>query len=378
MKSSKRAGLAPFFLILVTGLAVVSCDNTYHVFDEIQTEVKQTGTDVFKNVTVKALADDGTNYYAAMAKIWHRPIAGGAWEVLSIEAGGVDRSDYSCFGLVSGAGNSIYVGAELDGNLGVYKAVFTDPDWTWTAIGSGSLASLDLDALFFANGKLFALTHSGSGNTLRYSLHYSDGSSAFATSNLEGDLLEVPVLALGHDGSTYFAATSTKIYSCASETGVWSDTSPATDKTYGGLVVDHANKVRVSSSDGYLYTRSAGAWSATAAEIKKNQKLGLVAEVEVSTGAYRLLIAHDNSGYYECDTSTDPVTAIEGGDSSTAFGTPSSAYTTTISGKAVLAIHSSSTGSGLLIGLASQGSSTGYALYSNPLSSGTWSGWTAE
>ncbi len=376
MKSSKRAGLAPLFLILAAGLVAVSCDNTYHVFDEIQTEVKQTGTDVFKNVTVKALADDGTHYYAAMAKIWYRPIAGGAWEVLSAEKDGADRSDYSCFGLVSGTGGSIYVGAELDGNLGVYKVVFAAGDWTWTAVPSGSLASLDLDALFFVNAKLFALTHSGSGNTLRYSLHYSDGSSAFAATTLES--LEVPVLALGHDGSAYFAATSTTIYSSASETGVWSDTSPTTDKTYGGLAVDHANKVRVSSSDGYLYTRSAGAWSATAAEIKKNQKLGLVAEVEVSTGAYRLLIAHDNSGYYECDTSTDPVTAIEGGVSSTAFGTPSSAYTTTISGKAVLAIHRSSTGSGLLIGLASQGSSTGYALYSNPLVSGTWSGWTAE
>jgi len=32
----------------------------------------------------------------------------------------------------------------------------------------------------------------------------------------------------------------------------------------------------------------------------------------------------------------------------------------------------------ILIGLASQGSSTGYALYSNTYASGKWSGWSAE
>ena len=41
-----------------------SCDNTFHVFDDIQTEVRQVGTDIFKNATVKALGDDGLLVYA--------------------------------------------------------------------------------------------------------------------------------------------------------------------------------------------------------------------------------------------------------------------------------------------------------------------------
>lgn len=86
-----------------------SCDNTFHVFDDIQTEVRQVGTDIFKNATVKALGDDGTNYYAAMAKIWYRPMAGGDWKVLPIAG----DSDYYSYSLVSNpTGAVIYVAVE--------------------------------------------------------------------------------------------------------------------------------------------------------------------------------------------------------------------------------------------------------------------------
>jgi hypothetical protein len=350
--------------------AFYSCDNTFHVFDDIQTEVKQVGTDIFKNATVKALGDDGTNYYAAMAKAWYRPIAGGDWKVLPIAG----DADYESYSLVSDGSGAVYAVLTKSGSPAIYKG--TAAGTTWTPLTLGSLDGLYLDELYFSNATLFALAHSGTGNAIKYSLHHSDGTAAFATTTLTN--LATPLIGIGHDGVNYLVATSTKVYKAVAKTGPWTEDTPPGDKIFGGIAADHANDIHLSTQDGYLYTWDGAAWSAVKT-IKAKQILGMLAEVETTPGSavYRLLVAHANNGYYEYDG----VAAIEGDDSGTAFGPPTSAYTTTIYGKTVLAVHSSSVASGvdeILIGLASQGSSTGYALYSNKYVSGAWSGWSAE
>jgi hypothetical protein len=349
-----------------------SCDNTFHVFDDIQTEVKQSGTDIFKNTTVKALGDDRTNYYAAMAKIWYRPITGGDWKVLPIAG----DSDYYSYSLVSDpTGAVIYAAVEKSGALAVYNG--TAAGTVWTAVPLGSLEGLNLDDLYFSNGTLFALAHSGTGSSIKYSLHYSNGAAAFATTNLIN--LAAPLLGICHDGGNYLAPTSAKVYKAAAETGAWTEDTPGSEKSFGGIATDHSNNIHLSTQDGYLYTwawdGASFRWS-DAKTIKDKQTLGTVVEVETTpgSGVYRLLVANGDAGYYEFNGTT----VIEGDDSGTAFGTPASSYTTTIYGKTVLAIHSSSTGNEILIGLASQGSSTAYALYSNKYASGAWSGWSAE
>ncbi len=345
-----------------------SCDNTFHVFDDIQTEVRQVGTDIFKNATVKALGDDGTNYYAAMAKIWYRPMAGGDWKVLPIAG----DSDYYSYSLVSDpAGAVIYAAVEKSGALAVYNG--TAAGTVWTAVPLGSLGGLNLDDLYFSNGTLFALAHSGTGSTVKYSLHYSNGTLAFAATTLAD--LDLPLLGICWNGTKYFSPTSATVYTATANTGPWSESPPPGGKSFGGIAVDSAKDIHLSTLDGYLYTWDGSAWSA-AKTIKAKQTLGMVAEVETTpgSGVYRLLVAHGNIGYYEFDGAT----AIDGSDSGTAFGTPASAYTTTVYGKSVLAVHSASTVDEILIGLASQGSSTGYALYSNTYASGKWSGWSAE
>jgi hypothetical protein len=372
MKLRKRKSLilvAAVLAVLTSSAAFWSCDNTFHVFDDIQTEVRQVGTDIFKNATVKALGDDGTNYYAAMAKIWYRPIASGDWKVLPVSG----NSDYSSYSLASDpAGSAVYAAVDKSGTPAVYKG--TTAGTVWTAIPLGSLAGLSLDELYFANGELFALAHAGTGDSIKYSLHYSNGAAAFAATNLAN--LASPLLGLAWDGTNYLAPISSKVYTATADTGPWTDATPAGDKSFGGIAADNAGDIHLSTRDGYLYTWS-GSWSA-AKTVKAKQALGMVAEVETSPGAgvYRLLIAHGSTGYYEFNAGSS--TAIDGDDSATAFGTPASAYTTTIYGKSVLAVHSSSTGNEILIGLASQGTSTSYALYSNKYSSGSWSGWSAE
>ncbi|MDX9828351.1 MAG: hypothetical protein RBT73_11470, partial [Spirochaetia bacterium] len=299
-------------------------------------------------------------------------IAGGDWKILPLGIGTVD-TDYYAYSLVSGGAAALYVAVEKNGPA-VYKG--TAAGTTWTAVPLGSLDGLSLDELYFANNTLFALAHNGTGAAVKYSLHYSNGTAAFASTTL----IDLPTALIGvsHDGAADFlASTSTTVYKFTGVAGARSEVTPGSAKTFGGIAADHDNHIHLSTQDGYLYTYSAGAWS-TAKTIKAKQALGMVQEVETTpgSGVYRLLIAHASAGYYEYDKATEAV--LDGTSSDTAFGTPASSYTTTIYGKAVLAVHSASTGNEILIGLASQGSSTGYALYSNKYASGTWSGWSAE
>ncbi|MDD3981052.1 MAG: hypothetical protein PHT55_02485, partial [Spirochaetales bacterium] len=147
MKLQRRNSLFPIMAALALFAmmaAFYSCDNTFHVFDDIQTEVKQVGTDIFKNATVKALGDDGTNYYAAMAKAWYRPIAGGDWKVLPIAG----DADYESYSLVSDGSGAVYAVLTKSGSPAIYKG--TAAGTTWTPLTLGSLDGLYLDELYFS------------------------------------------------------------------------------------------------------------------------------------------------------------------------------------------------------------------------------------
>jgi len=156
------------------------------------------------------------------------------------------------------------------------------------------------------------------------------------------------------------------------------ESTPAGGKTFGGIAVDSANKVLVTTTDGYIYSYSSG-WSA-AAELDAGIALGALVEVPINADAaapYRFIVAKNDSsyGYFEYDAAA-PATII-GNDAGAIFAPASSSYTTTVYQKPLQAIHYSGAKKTLLIGLAAQGTST-YALYSNSFSGGAWSGWTAE
>lgn len=375
MQTKKIAGI--FTIIMVacaTALTLAACDNTYGVFHEIQTEKEQVGTDIFKNAAVKAIGDDGTNYYAVMAKVYARDMADDAdpWSVLSVNG----DSDYYCAGFASDGAGAIYVAAtnpSTSALKGVFKGTVGGGTWagiTTTAIGTGTL-----DGLFWAGTTLFALAHSGTGDEIKYSLYYSDGTAAFAATGPAD--LSIPIRGIVYDGATYWAITASKVYSGA-ENALATDSTPAGGGTLAGIAVDHNNFLLVTTGGGDLYTND-GAWSSKV--VSADVELGVIAEVPTDNaappGGYRLLIAKYSAdyGYYEYDAIA--ADAINGDDDAAVYAPTPSSYTTTIYKKPVQAIHCSSDGKTLLIGLAAGGTGT-YALYSNTYSGGAWSGWTAE
>ena len=166
-----------FGVLLAVGAATLilaACDNSYGVLHEIQTEKAQIGTDVFKNSTVKALGVDGTNYYAAMAKVYTRTIGGNTWSVLSIDG----NSDYYCSGFVSSGAGSIFV-ATANTVSGAATGIYTTANsgTSWTRMDSSEFTSKIVDALFYANGTLFVTAHTETESAATYALYYWNGIS---------------------------------------------------------------------------------------------------------------------------------------------------------------------------------------------------------
>ena len=85
MKSRMQTALV--LILASTILLVAACDNSFGVFSEIQTEIRQVGTDQFKNAAVRSLDEDGSNYYAVMAKVFKKAKTNGTWAVLPIGTG---------------------------------------------------------------------------------------------------------------------------------------------------------------------------------------------------------------------------------------------------------------------------------------------------
>jgi len=377
MKFRTSIGAAVLAGALALTLAFAACDNSYGVFHEIQTEKTQAGTDVFKNVTVKTIAEDAVNYYAAMAKVFYRPVVGGTWIVLPVS----NDSDYYCAGLASD-GASIYVATTDTGGTatlkGLYKGTVGGTVWS-ASIDTTAIGTKTVDALFWAGSNLFALAHVES--TGKYTLYYSDGSTAFVSTGLSD--LSVPVLGVVYDGLTYWVITSTTVYTGAAG-ALAADTAastPSGNKTLAGIAVDSSNRVLVTTRDGYLYTYSAG-WGSSVA-INTDVELGALVEAPASPTEKRLILAKHNTGYGYYEFIASSATRYDGNDATNAAYVPlASSYTTTVYTKPVCMIYYSSTTKKLLIALAAQGTDS-YALYSNaydPASSSAkyWSGWTAE
>lgn len=371
-------------LLLAAGLSagaalfLTACDNSYGVFHEIQTEKAQVGTDIFKNATVKALGGDGTNYYSVMAKIYARSTAAGStWSVLSVN----NDTDYYCSGFASDDAGTIYVAASDTASTalkGIYSTI--DSGTNWTRLDNASeFASKIVDALYYANGKLFVEAHTETDTAATYALYYYDG-SAFQSAGLSG--LDLPLKGLVYGDSAYWAITSSMVYTSATESGFTSTTdgtsgTPSAAKTLAGIAADRLGQVLVTTTDGYLYTRASSAWSNKL--IASSVILGVLAEVPIDStpSGYRLMMAKHNAsyGYYEYNATTEAV--LQGNDSAAIYVPTASSYTTTIYTKPVLAIYYSTATNTILIGMAAQGTDT-YALYSNTYSGTAWSGWTAE
>lgn len=374
----KKNFLGTAFALLAATLfmlgTVFSCDNTFGVFQSIQTEKKQTGTDVFLNASVKSVAEDGSNFYAAMAKIYFRPKTGTGWNVLSV----ANNTNYFCNGIAGDGTSTVYaaISSNTDNSLlGIYKS--TDGGSSWTTVTSTSLSGLAIDGMWLVNGALFVAAH-GSPAENNYKLYYDNGSGfALAGAGLGG--LTSGVLSVAFDGTSYWAATSSALYkglagSMAEEASAGSP--KADTKTIGGICADTAaGKVFVTTADGLLYAYQTGSW--THATVKTDLKLGPIAMPGNPSTDYLIIAKSDAyDGYSEFTPSTSTYT--EGKDGILVNAT-ASLYAPTVYGKPVNGFYGSKDGKSFFIALSAQGSST-YGLYRTDYDSGTskWSGWTAE
>ncbi len=357
-------------------LVFAGCDNTFSVFQTIAEEKKQVGEDLFKNTTVRAMADDGSNYYALLSQVVWRAKSGNSWNVLAVNG----SSDYFAAGL-AGDGTNVYVAKADDNN--VLDDIYTtgDSGATWTAmnakaaIGSGAF----VDWLRYVGSTLFVAVHN---SAYKYSLYYYNGSS-FVSAGTEVSGLATPLVDIVYDGSSlYWLISDSKVYK-GSPGSIAADTTasnPNYDEYLLGIASDGAGRIIVSRRDGYVYSYASGAWMST--KIKSSTKLGPVFFLSLPTSSQRILITKGISpfGYMEYDESSSALK--ENG--SSFVTTSSSIYYTTIRSKEVQAFWQpateyDATKKTLFILLAS-GSTDSYALYRNDytISSGSWSGWTAE
>lgn len=376
--------LRPIHIATLGLLALVllfpGCENAFGVYDQIQSERKQSGTDTFKNTSVRGLADDGASFYAAMAKVYTRDrSAGSAWSLLSISGSGGPETAYFANGIAGDGTDKVWIAAS-DPSSGTFLGVFeySRSGASWTVYSTG-LDSLTVDALYQANGTLFASVHKGTGTDTTYGLYYlSLGSFVSALDGASTDKAESAFIGVFYDTVTYWAATSKKVYTGnLAAMAVDSDAAGPTGKSLGGLAMNSVSDILVSTSGGDLYSHAkGGAWSHTS--VKSGASLGDLVELPSSAGN---LLAIENlgstRGYFEYRAGT----TLEGGASNALLSPIESDYATAVSGKpinAFLYVPATSPGKDtLLIGLSAQGSG-GYSLYSNVYESSTWSGWEAE
>jgi len=369
----------PFIAGSIAALTLVvlifaGCDNTFSVFQTIAQEEKQVGEDLFENTTVRAMADDSSNYYALLSQVVWRPKSGDSWDVLAVNG----SSDYFASGL-AGDGTDLYVAKADDDN--VLDDIYTTSDsgFTWTAMNATAGIGTDsfVDWLKYANNTLFVAVHNSS---YEYSLFYYNGSSFVSAGSAVSGLSDEPLVDIVYDGSSsYWLISDSKVYkgtpgSIAADT---TSSNPDYDDYLLGIASDGAGRIIVSRRDGYVYSYSSGAWSSPIT-VKSSTKLGPLFFLALPASSPRILVGKGVSsfGYMEYNESSS--TRKENG--SSFISTSSSIYYTTMLSKEVQAFWQPTSDPNTLFVLLASGDTDSYALYRNDYttSTGSWSGWDAE
>jgi hypothetical protein len=353
---------------LAAVLAFASCDNSFGVFQSIQTEKPQVGTSVFLNSTVRSVGEDATNYYAEMASIYYRPKSGGTWKLLS-----VNGSSDEVAAMATNSPN-LYV-ALKNASTGVTSYIYktSDSGVTWTSLGITGFGTKQLYAMYSLNGTLFAATHS-LGTTPSYDLFYYNGTD-FVSAGATVSSLASSIDGLVWDGTNYWVMTSSQLFK--GTLGVFTEEkttgTPSSSKTLTGIAVDSANAIVVTTYDGILYKYASSAW--TSNTLDSGIKLGPILAVSGPSGEKRYAMGkHDTAyGYLEYNYTTN---TLYGGDKG--FLVPlASTYSTTSYGKPVIGFYLMSDNVTMFIAFSAQGTGT-YSLYKNKFASNAWAGWTAE
>lgn len=371
--SRKGSGNAGLYAALALTLLVLfaGCDNSFSIFKSISLETKQVGVDLFKNVTVRAMANDTANYYALLGQVVWRPIDGSAsWNVLSVNG----SKDYFAAGLASD-GTNVYV-AKADSN-NVLQDIFKtgDSGTTWTAMNAApSIGSNPaVDWLKCVNGTLFVASHAAG----KYSLYYYNG-AAFVSAGIEN--ISRPLIDIVWNGSEYWAISDSAAYHGTAGAMAEDASFPALAQGLVGIAANSAGRVLISRSDGLVYSLQSGAW--TQITIKASTKLGPLFLLTQPAASQRIMVGKGIStyGYYEYDEAGASLKENGSG----FISTSSSVYLSTMLSKHIIGFWQPSNNTNILFAMLAAGGTDSYALYKNSFDpaanagAGAWSGWTAE
>lgn len=391
-----RVALAAVSLLLFMIFFVSGCDNSFGILASIQKETRQIGTDVFLKGSVKSTADDGTNLFVAMAKLYRRGInetpGSDAWKVLSIKTSGTTITNYECVGIASllvGGSPQIFtlltnpVTREFEG---LYSS--TDSGETWNSLGGVLLEGNYPQSLYAAKDSLFISVRKKVDGEDRYDLYrHSSGTGDLELCATVSGYNE-KILGVWNDGTEYLVLTSQSLYRGADTSSLvkanGETSQPATGTIFrGGGLEPETKDLFLTSSTGKLYRRQKSVAQWTEKTVVSGVNLGMLVAIPASmnpgsTGPRIVIARYDSAyGYLEYDWMSSTYKAgIEG-----KLIPSETSYSTTLAGKPVTVFHVATTASGNRLFCGSlAATTTTYALYSNLWNPGTnsWKGWEAE
>jgi hypothetical protein len=378
--SIRALGLAA---ALAAAALLTACNNSYGIMQSIQAESKVTGSSVFKTVAVADVLSDGTSYYARIAKIYTRLVAGSPWKLLTIGSAGIGI-DYSATAM-AGNGSQVFVATQNSNDKFTGVQVLTGS--TWTAIDTsqiGNDTSVVVDGLWCAGSYVFAQAHKYIGTIPSiqdtYALYYSDGVAAFQQVALGSQTHHFAGVAFAN--SLYWYANDTRVLNTSAPTVAPTD---VTGSPLGSVSIYDikpnagATQVYVGASNGYIYVSSgAASWSATPILVRTDFPITNVLEFKYGTTTALLagmgtFTGATSPGYYEGLNAGSMVIGSAG-----QITHDESNYSITIADKPVNKLFWDAANTRLFACANDSGNTSGSGLYSNFFDGSSWTGWNSE
>lgn len=382
---------------LFASILIASCDNAYAVYQNVNQEKAQKGTNVFKETTCTNAFKFNGKYYATTAKLYSSDIhsysssESYSWSKVAI-GGGSSYTLRSAVLVGDATSGTVYA---LTGDDSSSVALYSSTNGsTWTSISlpsnPGSTGTFAFDALYSAGNHLYAegnrnVTNKGtSTSTSYYYLYYYTGSGWGIVSNFS-NLDSTPIRGVVADSdsspSTFWFASTGQLYSNSSYDGSGTFTSLYSNLSSRTIwALSYVNSaLYVSTKDGYLYQDISGTFSSEHVD-SSSRPLTKVAYVPYS-GGNLLLVGTDTD-----DVDTAAVGYYEGSFGSLVLGSTnhyvastSAVYSTTVSAFPVHNFFWDSANNNLFVCISPGASSTSYyGLYESSWNSPSWTGWDAQ
>jgi hypothetical protein len=366
--------------MILASLLAISCNNSYGIFEDVQGQTEQDGSDIFKKTATVTAFRLGDSYYASTSKLYSRDVDASHWSLVSI--GGT--KSYFLRSVVLVGNTTIFA---LVGDTASDTKLYSSSGGSWSRV-SGLPSSVAFDSLFSANGCLFAVSHrfvsddSTETGTSYYSLYYSsDNGISFNTVASFVNVKTTTIRGVVYGGGYYYFAAEDRLYMCAAPdnstgTSLGSPPHHIWRISYSGTTGGTGEHLYIGTVNGNLYRDDFNGY-----EDVTSCPLTAVVEIPTSGDKEILIVgtdAEDTStlanGYYE-----GPYSSLRHGPKDAITAHSSSIYNSTVNDAPVHDIYWDSANNDLFICISPGSSnSTFYGLYRSHFNGTKWDGWEAE